>query len=411
MINMHRSHRNAAFRAALSFVALWLIATPLSAQWTRGGGVPGFDTAGYAFAVHADANVALCGTQRAGVFVSSDGGRTWTPHNDGLPMADERVVDVLDVLVTPSTWWCGTAGRGLWRCVPGMAWTQDTSVPRTNFLALSVGQDGTVDVGLQLHGVYRRGPSDTSFRQVLAPPLDSASITVLELERTERGLYAGTRFDGYLLQTSDDEPWQAENPGLPMAPMTGGRLVQNDDGWMVCNALAFKLDGGIYRRAPSQDAWELFSEGITEPIVYAFGLDTYRSMFVMSTGYFGGLGVYTWTPGEQAWRPWNDGLPDLRIEGLICVPRGGDTVRVIAGSRYHGVWWRDSVVTATHVREDRTSDANTMPVAIDRSMVERVVANDAMIYDHMGRRIDRAAMHGGVYVVIEADRRRIICVR
>lgn len=373
--------------------------------------MPGYDTAGYAFAVHARADVALCGTQRAGVFVSTDAGVTWTPHVDGLPVVNDRLPDVLDVHVTPSTWWCGTAGRGLWRCAPGMPWTQDTSVPtRTNVLAIDVAEDGTVDVGMQVHGIYRRGPQDTSFRQVLAPPLDSTSISVLEIERTRRGMYAGTRYDGYLVQTSSDALWQPQNPGLPMMPMTGGRLVENADGWMVCNALAFKLDGGIYRRGPTDDAWELFSEGISEPIVYAFGLDTYRSTFVMSTGYFGGLGVYLWTPGEAAWTAWNEGLPDLRIEGLVCVPRGGDTVRVIAGSRYNGVFWRDTVITVSSVRDDVHAQSSEIPVAVRSHQVERIVDAEAVLYDHMGRMVDRRNAMLGLYVVVTPQRRRMMLV-
>lgn len=402
---------NAAFRAALSFAATVVLCTPLSAQWTRGEGVPGYDTAGYAFAVHARGDVALCGTQRAGVFVSTDAGVTWTPHVDGLPVVDERLPDVLDVCVTSTTWWCGTAGRGLWRCLPGQPWTQDTSVPgRANILAIDVADDGTVDVGMQMHGVYRRGPADTSFRQVLAPPLDSTSISVLEIERTRRGMYAGTRYDGYLLQSSPDAPWRPENPGLPMMPMTGGRLVENAQGWMVCNALAFKLDGGIYRRGPTDDAWELFSEGIDGAIVYAFGLDTYRSTFVMSTGYFGGLGVYLWTPGEPAWTPWNDGLPDLRIEGVVCVPRGGDTVRVIAGSRYHGVYWRDTVITVSSVTDDAMTAAREMPLAVSAHQIERIVDADALIHDHMGRMMDRRCLMPGLYVVVTPERRWMMLV-
>jgi photosystem II stability/assembly factor-like uncharacterized protein len=156
-----------------------------------------------------------------GVFKTTDGGDTWTPISEGLPLFGGYLCPVLSLAVDPNdpdTIWAGTQySGGIARTTDGGAHWTVMGLTDGNFVnAISVNPADSGDIlagsGFWDGGIYRSTDSGATWRVVL-----EHIAFVMAFARDPRNpawIYAATEGYGVLRSLDGGETWTAFNDGL-----------------------------------------------------------------------------------------------------------------------------------------------------------------------------------------------------
>lgn len=381
--------RTTMIRSLVLLLGIVCATADCASQWSAANGIDVLRT-GMITSLAADTSgVIVAGTERDGVYASFDGGVTWRNHGTflipGRVGFGNRAVKISQVVIANGIAYAGVENDGIYRR-GDLVWSRIRHQPDSltvTSMYVDAGKDEIV-MGTFMEGVFRMPLATDSLQLAYVRPGDT-NHTINEISRTSRGFYIGTRFDGLWRAAAIDAPRILDTIGLPSLPLTSYHVRENDMGWEVSCSLAYALDGGLYVRAPGQDRWFKFFDGIDDFIAYLFGFTVHKSTFFASTGYFGGKGVYTWNPRETQWKPWNDGLASLNGGPIISLPRGRDTVRLILATRDAGIFFRDTAL-ASLVTSVSPQDVSRPPTIHVRSRGTFVPGEQ--LYDILGRAID-----------------------
>lgn len=146
------------------------------ATWRRIDDELNLPASGYALSLAIDPqfpNVVYCGTYKAGVFKSIDGGEHWTPMSEGIPPTRTGYKDIRDLLIDPTdpdVVYAGTFGSGICVTVNGGAvWQRLGSNGSLSSFELALSADNPDVVYSAGGGLWRyaRGPIG-AFPEVVA---------------------------------------------------------------------------------------------------------------------------------------------------------------------------------------------------------------------------------------------------
>lgn len=395
--------RTTMIRFLSHILGVLCVTAECTAQWISGSGIDASRTGIITSLATDSSGVVLAGTERDGVYASYDGGITW--GKSGLFLIPGRggfgnnAVKISNVVIANGMAYACVENDGIYQ-KGDFVWSRLRSQP-DSMTVTSTHVDTEMQeivVGTFVKGVFRLPFGSDSLRPAYARPGDT-NHTINEISKTSRGYYVGTRFDGLWRAAAIDAPRILDSSGLPALPLTSYHVRENDMGWEVSCSLAYMLDGGLYVRAPGQDRWFKFFDGIDDFIAFLFGFTVHKSTFFASTGYFGGKGVYTWNPRETQWKAWNDGLSSLNGGAIVSLPRGRDTVRLILATRDAGLYYRDTAV-ASLVTSVSSVDVPRPPTI--RVMSQGMVVPGTPLYDILGRAVEEVRV-GYVYGMRSED--------
>jgi hypothetical protein len=111
--------------------------------WTKLTGLPTDDITALAIDLSTSPGVVFVGTGAAGVFVSEDGGGTWSAFNDGLDI--RRINELRISAISPKRLYAGTAGSGVW------SQAVDIAIPD---IVVSPGNGGTCFIATAAYGSH-----------------------------------------------------------------------------------------------------------------------------------------------------------------------------------------------------------------------------------------------------------------
>ncbi len=272
---------------------------PASANFWTGTEWPSY---GYVMALAVSptrgGSLLFAGTFYNGVFLSTDGGASWTQANNGL-----TDTSVLSIAVSP-----------------------DTSGGKT-----------TVFAGTYGSGVFISTDSGASWKDV-NNGLTNTIISVLAASANGAGgtdLFAGTDA-GVFLTTNNGASWSSVNSGLPDDPVYALAFTPPDSSGSGTGSLFAGLYlGGVYRSTDNGAHWTPADSGLTDTTVRAFTVGPRDSSGVPELFAGTGSGIFLSTNNGMNWTALDSGLTNVDVWTLAVVSGG---TNILAGTDGGGVY-------------------------------------------------------------------------
>lgn len=251
-----------------------------------------------------------------GVFKTSDGGQSWEPVRNGMPLG----TSVLSLAVDPSrhaTLYAGTAGAGVYKTTDGGAsWSprnQGVNVDNQIFaLTVTPGAPDTVLVGSE-RGVYRSADGGATWapanQGLAAPPF------VRALAASATRAYATVVSNGVFRSVDGGATWSAVNHGLPADADIVALAASQQDATLYAASLhsVFRsLDGGAH--------WTAASTGLASSLVlHSLAVDPGSPARVFAAT---DQGVFRSENRGATWTPSSTGLVNHDVLALAVHPNG-----------------------------------------------------------------------------------------
>jgi hypothetical protein len=272
----------------------------------------------------------LAGTLRGGVFISTNNGTSWGAVNVGFPRTSydtAAYTPVTALAVSPNgaggtNLFAGTAGDGVFISTNnGTSW-------------------GAVNAGLP-----------RSFDTAAYPPVTALAVSPNGAGGTN--LFAGTASyfpnpaNGVYLSTNNGASWTATGLTngyvncLAVSPNgVGGTNLFAGTGGAFGNPAA----NGVFLSTNNGASWTAVSTGLDSSWVFAFAISPNGAS---GTNLFAGTsyGVFLSTNNGTSWTPANAGLPDYFtaygwITAFAVIPNGSGATNLFAATNVNGVWRR-----------------------------------------------------------------------
>jgi len=153
-----------------------------------------------------------------GIYVSHDGGTTWTLANDALSR-DANVTSLVVAPHDPQVVYAATGNHGLLKTVNGgQSWAvinQGLPESRVLSVALHPADPSIVYAGLGMAGLYRSTDSGATWQSSAAGLNPEASISDIMFDPTDpQVMYVADRFSGVYRSTDGGATWMPINVGL-----------------------------------------------------------------------------------------------------------------------------------------------------------------------------------------------------
>ncbi len=262
----------------------------------------------------------------SGLTVSTDGGRSWTARNAGLPRSFVNTVKIhpreRDVL------FAGTLLDGLYRSEDGgstwerVFWTREIQTIFT--LTFHPTNPDIIYAGTEAGVIWSKdGGRYWEYQMNIGVCVYAIMLDPVESNK----IYLGTFEAGVVKSTDGGLTWQiasAELEGyLPFASLVsdpGNHNVIYAGSWL-----------GVHKSRDAGVTWQPSSEGLTDPRVSCLAVDPGNPQ----TLYAGtsSQGIFKSTDGAGRWRPINLGLADLHITALAVHPLFPKRIYAATGSR------------------------------------------------------------------------------
>jgi photosystem II stability/assembly factor-like uncharacterized protein len=277
----------------------------------------------------------------AGVFKTTNGGRTWRPRNEGLEVLNEKVlaIDPQDpdtVYAGLVRTWTPTTGGVFKTTNGGQSWrpmnTGLGGARSVSAVAIDPQTPGTVYVGTSLDeetgrggGVFKSTNGGRSWFSMTSG-LGRPNVYALAIDPSApETLYAGTD-DGGVFKTIDGgRSWRLVSVGIesnwalalavdPRTPTTVYAGMNGGD----------DFTGGVFKSIDGGETWAPASNGLDDVYIDALAIDPQNPATMYALG---GRSVFKSTDGAQSWREIRGAL-DRRTSALAIDPRSASTVYV-----------------------------------------------------------------------------------
>jgi photosystem II stability/assembly factor-like uncharacterized protein len=239
-----------------------------------------------------------------GVFKSSDGAVRWHATNTGL-----NLTTVSSLVVDPSrpeTVYASTGQPGLFKSSDGGAHWR----PVARGLVAAVALDPQDPRIVLAAGAPPRIIRSTDAGRAWRPNGARLATTPVALAISGDNAYAATARGVY---TSSDGGRSWREPVTPPKSNVQALAVAPDDPTVVYAAAGGSDTRGLYESTDAGRTWGLLTDGLEDTDVSAVALDPERrtTIYIGTTG----EGVFTSTDGGASWQPAGSGLPRIRIRG------------------------------------------------------------------------------------------------
>jgi hypothetical protein len=281
-----------------------------------------------------DGKSLLAGTEGAGVFLSNNGGTTWTAINTGLTDSTDNAM-VNSIIVVGTHLFAGTRGGVFLSTNGGTTWTAMNN-GLTNRIVYALALTGAnLFAGTYGGGVFLSTNSGTTWTAV-NNGLTNAKVYALALSGTK--LFAGTGDGGVFLSTDGGTAWTPVNNGLTNRSVYA--LALNGT-----NLFAGTLGGGVFLSANNGTSWTAVNTGLTNTTIGSFAVSG-TSLFAGTDG----DGVFLSTNGGTTWGAVNIGLVNASVWSLTVGTPGGGTGSENLFAGICGVWRRplSEMITFVH---------------------------------------------------------------
>ncbi len=217
----------------------------------------------YVVAVTPDKMV-FAGTLRGGIFRSHNQGKNWVPVNVGLERLETHVL-----VHHQGALYAGT-GSGVYRSSNGgETWVADNEGLKNLLIrALAVDSEGTMYVGTTGMGIYRKRAGLPKWIRITATQLSHPRDRLPEnfvraLVADGRGsLYAGTADNGVYVSGDRGDSWRAQGTGVENASIRA--LAITGDTWFAGTGQ------GMYRSVDRGKTWLPINAGLSERSIQSF---------------------------------------------------------------------------------------------------------------------------------------------
>ncbi|HYU77614.1 MAG TPA: hypothetical protein VEK56_01435, partial [Vicinamibacterales bacterium] len=335
---------------------------------TIGGGLPRYIIT--TLAIHpASADVMWAGTSGAGIYKTTDGGRTWTETNRGFAASWIQKVwgDAAGTIIAQTT-------RGLFRTDGKSGWTEvlqpfSDDEARADIIIFDAKAPRMVHAGWA-SSYYRSTDAGITWTEIDKPFQDpSPSFSSLAIDpKNPKVLYSADRNassgDPLIFKSTDGGVrWKPANRGVTGTGILA--LIADSAGTLF----ALGTEGGFWRSADGATTWTAAGSGLPSKNLKGLALDStnaarmyvagedafYRSedggstftsqklepeaVIVDAKGsvYVGTFeGVSRSSDGGRTWTPFNDGLTNVDVRALHIAGS-----RLYAGTAGGGVFWID----------------------------------------------------------------------
>ena len=295
--------------------------------------------------------VLFAGTIVGGIFRSTDGGDTWDPANEGLPVSQNNIYPPIFLLTQEAnTLYAGTESNLFYSIDSGDSWQQLTHFQdeidisgfaiiddrlyigrrreQSIFFSNDNGKSWTqIDSGLTDRGEPRLFASGTTlfaqmrrhvFRLKAGEKLwtkliikDLSKKNAVEPDITEfvvsgETIYATTA-DGNLFRSTDmGNSWQSIKPQA-MQEFNGKLAVIGNTVFYISSA-----DGRVFRSNDAGDSWTMYNTNLTNQSILSVTMLSGKTLYVGTYN-----GVFRSTDGGESWTKTNTGIINIWIKNLV----------------------------------------------------------------------------------------------
>lgn len=355
------------FHSLLTLLLLLaLSASETQAQWVQTNGPYGGYITAFAVSSSATGNVSIfAGTNRNGVFISTNYGENWRQIDAGL-----TDTTILSLAVSAAILFAGTDNGVFYSTDYGANWMSGSSAWTAGAVnALAATPRGTGLLAGTAYGLYLSTDSGKSWTPMNSGLIDqygnTPSVNSLAISSTD--VFAGTD-NGVYLSTDDGASWAQADSGLTDSfgdiPTTkcfavlgtnilvgtgAGLFVSTDNArrWTpvnsgLPNANCFAVwssdilagtNEGVYVSTNSGASWTPLGSTSLAGNVYCLAVShdaTGRTD--LFAGNDAGLGVFLSTNGGISWTPANQGLTYADVSALTTSPAAAGTTNIYAGT-------------------------------------------------------------------------------
>jgi photosystem II stability/assembly factor-like uncharacterized protein len=240
------------------------------------------------------------GRSHSGVFVSTDGGRSW--RRAGLVLSGTFVATLVVAPSQPSTVYAGT-NHGLFKSTTrGRVWRKLSLPPGlVTGLAADPERPKHLYATVEGQGVFRSTDGGRRWNGAMTPARYGGYVATIAFEPLIRGgVYAGTA-DGIYHRVRGG-PWRRIDGGL----MQGNRRV-HDFAFDTRNAgtmYAVTYCAGLFKSRDAGRTWRRINRGFVEPCrpPFSVAVDPLDSSVLYALTPGTGLGLYKSTDAGSSWR-------------------------------------------------------------------------------------------------------------
>ncbi|MBD3184193.1 hypothetical protein GF312_18050 [Candidatus Poribacteria bacterium] len=285
--------------------------------------------------IHPDKpDVFFAATEGAGVLLSEDAGKTWTPKNQGLTQAAEGTVSGLHVrclALDPNeegTMYAGMAAFGVFKTTDGgTSWSTMNEMLGDTFtkvMAIHPDKPDTLYLGTDGGGIYRYkfDSEEPKWEEIIEGMKNTYVKTMVMIPDNLDVIYAGT--DGGISMTNNGgDSWinmtsgpryvlalavNPENPKIIYAGSDGSGLMKSVDGgdsWVAVGGDIWLTKGMADEfAAPGEDS-------MTTPMVSSIAINPVNTSIV----YAGNpSGFFRSTDAGETWTQENTGLSNINVK-------------------------------------------------------------------------------------------------
>jgi len=290
-----------------------------------------------ALALHPEHPGVVYTAARSGIFLSSDGGSSWT----GLAQEPFQVLEWNAVAVDPSrpehilaanNWdsviLSSQDGGMTWQRIPesprGEIWFRilafAPSDPRWVYAGTaSFVSAGTFSPELPAHGIYQSRDGGVSWQQSTEGQFSDAHVMDIAISPEDHEIvYAATSNYGVIKTLDSGSSWQQINQGLVMTQGASAVAVHPSNSQIVYAGVAF---GGVYRSEDGGETWQQISAGLNpEANISDLVIDPTDPDVLYTSDHFSG--VYRSLNGGETWMKFSDGLRMRAVNQLALTANG-----------------------------------------------------------------------------------------
>ncbi len=275
---------------------------------------------------------------RQSIFVSRDEGKTWEPHNAGLPNGGGAYLFYAD---DNGDLFAASYRHGLVRLLRnGMAWQPlNTGLLQYDVNALTGDGRNTLFVALRDLGIFRSQDYGENWTPT-SNEFTSLQIRAMAAQRGGR-VYASVNYGNLFRSNDNGQTWESITPGA-LYYSTTSALLAEEGGAMLAGA-----DAGVFRTRDHGRTWTQLLGSPTQPIfILALARDTLTDELWAASFL---QGIFRSQDSGKSWQSRNNGLHGPGIDMIVIDARHG---YVYALAKAYGIFFSSDRGTSWSLRNN-----------------------------------------------------------